>query len=92
MNNIKLRGLSLFANVGIAEAFLESIGVHMEVANELLPERAKFYQDVYPTTHMICGDITDDNIRTSIIEESKAKNISMAALVRLICSEYFIGK
>ena len=76
MNNIKLRGLSLFANVGIAEAFLESIGVHMEVANELLPERAKFYQDVYPTTHMICGDITDDNIRTSIIEESKAKNVN----------------
>ena len=36
MNNPKLRGLSLFANVGIAEAYLESIGVHIEVANELI--------------------------------------------------------
>lgn len=76
MNNPKLRGLSLFANVGIAEAYLESIGVHIEVANELLPERARFYQDVYPSSHMVCGDITDDNVRTALIEEAKAKNVN----------------
>lgn len=76
INNPKLRGLSLFANVGIAEAYLESIGVHIEVANELLPDRARFYQDVYPNTHMVCGDITNDDVRTSLIEESKAKNVN----------------
>lgn len=74
--NIKLRGLSLFANVGVAEAYLESLGVHMEVANELLEERAKFYQDVYPQTHMVQGDITDDKLRTSLIEEALAKNVN----------------
>ena len=47
----KLRGLSLFANVGIAEAYLEQIGVDMLIANELLPERARFYTDVYPHRH-----------------------------------------
>lgn len=72
----KLRGLSLFANVGIAEAYLESIGVHIEVANELLPDRARFYQDVYPNTHMVCGDITDDKVRTALIEEAKKKNVN----------------
>lgn len=76
INNPKLRGLSLFSNVGIAEAYLESIGVHIEVANELLPDRARFYQDVYPNTHMVCGDITDDNVRTALIEEAKAKNVN----------------
>lgn len=76
INNPKLRGLSLFANVGIAEAYLESIGVHIEVANELLPDRARFYQDVYPNTHMVCGDITDDDVRTALIEEAKAKNVN----------------
>ncbi len=76
MNDIKIRGLSLFANVGIAEAYLEPLGVHIEIANELLPERAKFYQDVYPSSHMICGDITNDTIRTNIIEEAKAKNVN----------------
>lgn len=76
INNPKLRALSLFANVGIAEAYLESIGVRIEVANELLPDRARFYQDVYPNTHMVCGDITDDDIRTALIEEAKAKNVN----------------
>ena len=75
-NNIKLRGLSLFANVGVAEAYLESLGVRIEVANELLEERARFYQDVYPHTHMVQGDITNDDVRTAIIEESKSKNVN----------------
>ena len=72
----KLRGLSLFANVGIAEAYLQKIGVDIRVANELLPERARFYSDVYKDTHMICGDITDDNLRNQIIEEAIAKNVN----------------
>ena len=45
----KLRGLSLFANVGIAEAYFPKMGVDIRVANELLPERARFYSDVYKT-------------------------------------------
>ncbi len=32
----KLRGLSLFVNVGIAEAFLVEIGVDIKIANEFL--------------------------------------------------------
>ena len=42
----KLKGLSLFANVGVAEAYLDSVGVEMLLANELLPQRAQFYSDV----------------------------------------------
>lgn len=72
----KLRGLSLFANVGIAEAYLKEIGVDMLVANELLPERARFYQDVYPETHMVTGDITDDKLRTAIVNEAKKKKVN----------------
>lgn len=76
MNKAKIKGLSLFANVGVAEAYMESIGVSIEIANEILPERAKFYQDVYPSTHMICGDITDDNIRSLLIDEAKRKEVN----------------
>ena len=75
-NRPKLRGISLFANVGVAEAYLEKIGVDMRIANELLPERARFYQDVYPNTHMVCGDITDDKVRTALVEEAKAKDVN----------------
>lgn len=64
----KLTGLSLFANVGIAEAFLDEIGVDIKIANEIDEKRAQFYQDVYPNTNMICGDITDGTTRDLIVE------------------------
>lgn len=66
----KLNGLSLFSNVGIAEAYLHELDVEVKIANEISPERARFYQDVYPCTNMICGDITDDYTRNSIVYEA----------------------
>lgn len=71
----KLKGLSLFANVGIAEAYMKDIGVDIKVANELDPKRARFYQEVYPDTHMICGDITDDKVRDEIIAEAISESV-----------------
>lgn len=76
MKKYKLRGVSLFANVGIAEAYLDSIGVDMKVANEFVPQRARFYQDVYPKTHMICGDIKDDAVRSQIVQEAIDKKVN----------------
>ena len=72
----KIRGLSLFANVGIAEAMFNDLGVKMLIANEIIEERARFYTDVYPKTHMICGDITDDTVRDNIVNEAIAKKIN----------------
>lgn len=71
----RLRGLSLFANVGIAEAYFESLGVDIKIANEIDHDRARFYQDVYPRTHMVCGDITDDAVRDAIVNESIDKKV-----------------
>lgn len=36
----KLRGLSLFANVGIAEAYMKNIGVDIVLANEIDIDRS----------------------------------------------------
>lgn len=71
----KLKGLSLFANVGIAEAYLEKIGINIVVANELDSDRARFYQEVYKNAHMICGDITDDALRKIVVDESIQKGV-----------------
>lgn len=76
MKKYKLRGISLFANVGIAEAYLESIGVDMKVANEFVPQRARFYQDVYKNTHMVCGDIKDDSVRDQLVKEAIEKKVN----------------
>ena len=53
-----LNGLSLFANVGIAETYLSEVGINVVVANELLEPRAKFYKHLYPNCNMVVGDIT----------------------------------
>lgn len=54
----RLKALSLFANVGIAETYLSDVGIDVVVANELLEERAKFYRHLHPEVDMIIGDIT----------------------------------
>lgn len=71
----KLIGLSLFANVGIAEAYMKDIGVDIVIANEIDENRARFYQEVYPETHMICGDIADKIVRDSIVCEAIEKKV-----------------
>ncbi len=74
MSNIV--GLSLFANIGVAEAYMEQLGIKIAVANELLPERARFYQEVYPKTKMICGDITVPSIKNDVIKQSKINGVN----------------
>lgn len=73
--NKRLRGLSLFANVGIAEAYLQEVGVDILIANELIEDRARFYSDIYQDSHMIVGDITNDELRTKIVDEAINKGI-----------------
>lgn len=66
----KLKGLSLFANVGIAEAYMKEMGIDIILANEIDEKRARFYTDVYSDTEMICGDITDDLVRSEIVNKA----------------------
>ena len=70
-----MNGLSLFANVGIAETYLKDVGINVVVANELLPERARFYSHLYPTCKMIQGSITDESIKQEIIDSSIRMNV-----------------
>ena len=48
-----MKVLSLFANIGVAEAYLRGLGIEVSVANELLERRAKLYSEIYPETEMI---------------------------------------
>lgn len=66
----KLVGLSLFSNIGVAEAMLSEINIEIAVANEIDKKRAQFYKNLYPKTNMICGDIRDDETYNAIISSS----------------------
>lgn len=70
-----INGLSLFANVGIAETYLKDVGVNINVANELLHERAEFYRHLYPECNMICGDIRENAVFEEIAQEARNKGV-----------------
>ena len=70
-----MKGLSLFANVGIAETYLDELGIKIVLANELLDNRCKFYKHCHPFSDVICGDITDERIYNEIIKKSKEENV-----------------
>lgn len=75
--NTRNKALSLFANIGVAEAYLESIGVNVVIANEFIERRANLYSKIYPNCHMICGDITDSLVFEQIVSESISKEIDI---------------
>jgi len=68
-----LRGVSLFANVGIAETYIKKHNIDIVVANELLEKRAQFHSEMHPTCRMICGDITNENIYQEVLQNAKEK-------------------
>ena len=83
-----VKGLSLFANVGIAETFLKDVGVDVVVANELLEERANFYRHLYPSCDMVQGDIKDSTVYDSVISKSKEKNVEFIHKFIVGCNFY----
>lgn len=59
--------LSLFSSAGIGELGVKAAGLKIVLSNELLPNRCSLYQENYPETTSICGDIwklQDDIVRT----------------------------
>lgn len=72
---MKYKGLSLFANVGIAETYLKEINFPIVLANELLPERVKFYEHLHQHS-AIPGSITNDDVFQSIIKMSKKMKVN----------------
>jgi len=68
-----IKGVSLFANVGIAETYVKDHDVQIAVANELMDNRARFHQEMHKECKMIQGDITNDEVFGRVLAESKAQ-------------------
>ena len=69
-----MNGVSLFANVGIAETYIANHGINIVVANELLENRARFHKENHPQCTPIVGDITDKKIYSQVLQKSKESN------------------
>ena len=68
-----IKGVSLFANVGIAETYMKKHGIKVVVANELLKKRAEFHTAMHPQCKMIEGDITQEETFEKILSLAKKK-------------------
>lgn len=66
-----LTGVSLFSGGGIGDLALQSAGVEVVVASELLSDRASVFRFNYPNTTMIEGDIRETKVQ--IIQEAKRR-------------------
>ena len=73
----KINALSLFASAGIGEFYLKTIGVNVKVANELLKSRSDIYEQLYPKSKMICGDITESETYKTIIKKAKKEQCKL---------------
>lgn len=69
-----MNGVSLFANVGIAETYIKNHNIEIVVANELLENRANFYKEIYKDSKMFQGDITNKEIFKQVLNEAKKQN------------------
>ena len=74
-----IKGISLFANAGIAETYLKEVGVDIVLANELVERRARFYKHLYPECEVVTGDITDPVVFDRII--ARAKELQVEFLI-----------
>ena len=70
-----MRAVSLFSSIGLAETYLEELGIDIVLANEIDKKRADLYQHLYPKTEMICDNICEDKVTKEIV--SKYKNIDI---------------
>lgn len=73
----RIKAISLFANVGVAETYLKEIGIDVVAANEIDKQRGAFYQHLYPDTKMIVGDITKEDVQNAMLSEAKTHNVDM---------------
>ena len=74
-----IKVVSLFANIGVAEAYFAENNIDVVLANELLPPRAKLYQKIYPKSELICGDITSDEVFDLL--EKKGKHLDIDVIM-----------
>ena len=57
----------MFSSGGIAELYFSKAGIDIIVANELIEKRARFYQEMYPATRMVVGDIRDEIVKKDFL-------------------------
>jgi len=67
----------MFSSAGVGETYLQDIGFKCVVANELIKKRAEFHSHLQPDTHMVIGDINNDEVFDEFLEKSIDNKIDL---------------
>lgn len=67
----------MFSSAGVGETYLQDIGFECVVANELITKRAEFHSHLQPDTHMVIGDINNDDIFNEFVKNSIDNKIDL---------------
>ncbi len=73
----EMNAISLFSCIGVAEYFLESIGINVVVASDIDSRRCDVHKFLYPNTAVVCGDIKSDETKTEILKAIGKKKIDI---------------
>lgn len=63
----RLKAISLFSCIGVAEQYLQHLGIDVVVASDIDPKRCEVHKFLYPDTITVCGDIRDSDCKQKII-------------------------
>lgn len=80
MHNVTMRNykaISLFSCIGVAEYYLNSIGIDVVAASDIDKRRCEVHRFLYPDTPVVCGDIRSDEVKKSILEAAGLEKIDI---------------
>lgn len=89
---MKIKGMSLFSGGGIGEMQLKTTNIEIVIANELLPQRCKFYSFYNPNTDVVCGDITKQEIKKTLVDKAKTAGVDFIIATPPCQGASLIGK
>jgi len=82
---------SLFQSCGIGEYYLkDNLGLIATVSNELVPQRARWAQEIYPDCEVVCGDIWDKDIFEKLVRLHKEKG-NTGVMCSCPCQSYTLS-
>lgn len=72
------KAASVFSNIGVGEAYLHDAKYEVVAACELEQERCEVYRKIYPDSKVVCGSITDHDVREKFKQAAKGSFLLIA--------------
>lgn len=72
-----IKTASLFSGAGICEYYLNTLGIDVVLANEIVKSRAIAHNILYPSCEMVNGDITEEETQEKIVSKCLNYNVQL---------------